>query len=263
MCLPAYAKENECRTPIPGVTIELLPAKRVGEGVMIPFRWKNESGSDFQILVGYRGVGDDATYAVLDNGKKIYLDIDYNRPETKSGIPHLSYLWINKAEEDVRKIDTIVIEGRAPDSPKSTDTNYYGEYTYTLTDIPVPEVQFGPTATSAFLHPDFTLGPVKASKDNGNLILEYTLTNNTTGTKELSYYNSNDAAFAYDINGVKYSLSTSAPKEYPARVPVKVTTTINGAADVETFSVVTFPFSDFSLPWGNCYFRMWNYTPGK
>lgn len=263
MCPPAYAKDNELRTPIPGVTVELLPAKRIGEGVMIPLRWKNESGSDFQILIGYRGVGDDATYAVLDNGKKVYLDIDNNRPETKSGIPHLSYLWIDKADGNVKQIDTIIIEGRAPNSPKSTDTNYYGEYAYTLTNIPVPGIQFGPTSKSAFLNPDFTLGQVKATKADGNLILEYTLTNNTSDTKELAYYNSNDAAYAYDTNGKKYRLTTSAPKEYPAGVPVKVTTTINGAADVETFSAIMFPFSDSSLPWGDCYFKMWNYTPGE
>lgn len=253
------AGENEFKTPIPGVRIEVLASQRLNYGVLIPLRWHNESGRDFQILVGNRVVGDDATYAVLDSGDKIYMYIDEPVIESVCAVPHMSYLFIPKVGWNVGNISSLVVEGRAPGSPKSTSSNYYGEYAYTIGPVAVPKVKLGPTDTSAFLNPDFTLGPVVAVVYGPDLLLEYTLTNNTSKQKEL--YVDNYGGFAYDQNGVKHDMSTSGPNAFPPGVPVKITTTIRKGTGVEKFTGIEVPFRDPDMPWEDCCFRMWDYIP--
>lgn len=252
------AREDEWSTPIPKVDIELLPAKRLNYGVIIPFRWHNEC-DDFDILVGNRSVGDDATYAILDSGEKVYMYIDNHMIESKNGIPHLSYLFLPTVPWKVNKITTLVIEGRAPNSPKSTKNNYYGEYAYKLGSVDVPKVKLGPTGTSAFLHPDFTLGEIKVVTMGSDLVLEYTLTNNSSKDKKL--YVDSFKGFAYDEDGNKYSMSTESPDAFPSGIPVKVSTTIHNGSGITKFTGIEVPFRDPSLKWDTCCLRLWNFKP--
>ena len=152
-----------------------------------------------------------------------------------------------------------MIEGRAPNSPKSTKNNYYGEYAYKLGPVDIPKVKLGPTGTSAFLHPDFTMGEIKAVPLGSDLVLEYTLTNNSSKDKKL--YVDSFKGFAYDEDGNKYSMSTESPDAFPSGIPVKVSTTVHNGSGITKFTGIEVPFRDPSLKWDTCCLRLWNFKP--
>lgn len=128
----------------------------------------------------------------IDNNR--YAWIDYEEPivtympdvlvEVPSdGEPVSSYVQMSNVPLDAKSFSKLKIVGRAPNSPKSTPDNYYGDFEYVFTNIPIP--QFKVVAADAskgifggvFTDNEIELAIVGTETANGNIYVTFTLTN--------------------------------------------------------------------------------------
>lgn len=241
-------EQEESKSPIPDVELTLLKAKRMGKGVIIPFRWLNNNSKDLTLFLDMnQGGGRDRAF--LDNGESTWLQVTDNRPQLRTGVPLAGALWVEEVPADVEMINALFVVGRAPESPKVTDSNYYGDFTYTFKNIPIRNFPSTGTSGVVFTNSDFNVSNVKWRAVGGNLVIDYLITN-TTGKDKSMRYRATDAV-AYDEDGNKHNVTTKVSGNFPADVPVKATTTVVGGAN-KMFTLISLPFTDESVQWGNC-----------
>lgn len=184
----------------------------------------------------------------IDNDRYVWIDdeepistymhgLQFDVPD--DGDPLSKLVEINNVPLNAKAFKKIKIVGRAPDSEKSNSGNYYGDFDYTFTNIPIP--QFHEVAADKannkpggmFTDTDITLGIAGTEKDGNDLKVTFTLTNTGKSDKNITSEN----GYATTTEGDRLATSVRIPETLLSGETVKGILYVAGGVNEDISSI--------------------------
>lgn len=190
---------------IPNVGIELQRSKihHAGVAVIMDFLITNNSTKPITVNLdanpfeNHRNViADGDTYSLAGSG-------EYNNIMVPPGESVKQILYVDNVPYNVNSFDKITLKGR---SSATTQSNPYGEFTYTYTDVQIPGFPNSNRPKCFFLDTEFDMTVDKAVPNGNDLEILCTLTNNGKRNKRVSCSSTGKAT---DEDGDKYGVEDS------------------------------------------------------
>lgn len=155
------------------------------------------------------------------------------------GEPIARYVEIRDVPLDATSLSKLKIVGRAPYSSKCSPENYYGDFEYVFSDIPVP--QFKKVAADAskglpggvFTDNEIELAIIGFQKSGGNIEVFFTLTNVGKSNKRIE----SREGYAATSEGDRLPTYVKIPSVLDSGETVKGTLIINGGVGEDIRSV--------------------------
>lgn len=184
----------------------------------------------------------------LDNNRYAWVDdeepIDTYMPETQVNVPSdgepvANYMEMRNVPLNAKAFSKLKIVGRAPNSQKSTPNNYYGDFDYVFTDVPIPQFHsVAPDAASGkpggmFTDNEVQLGIVSAEKSNGNLYVTFTLANVGKSNKNIEAKD----GYATTSEGDRLPTAVKIPNSLESGEMVKGVLAVEGGANEDILSI--------------------------
>lgn len=208
---------------VPGMTVSINDARIRHSGQEVVF---------YPIFrqTGNKNIGilsiDNNDYAWIDDEGPIGTYMPRTLVEVPSdGEPVAPYVELRDVPLNATAFTKLKIVGRAPDSPKVSDNNYYGDFTYTFSNIPIPQFKkVAPDAAKGlpggmFTDNEIELALIGSEVINGDGYIYFTLTNVGRSNKQLQAKD----GYATTLDGERLSTTVKIPQTLDSGDTVKGT----------------------------------------
>lgn len=177
---------------------------------------------------------DNNRYAWIDGEEPLITYMPSTQIEVPTdGEPVSGYVEIKEVPLNATTFTKLKIAGRAPESAKSTDDNYYGDFDYTFRNIPIPQFHRVSANKASgmpggmFTDNEIRLAITGAEMSGSDLLVTFTLTNIGKSNKNIEARD----GYATTENGDRLQTSVRIPKLLEADDMVKGVMTIRNGAD--------------------------------
>lgn len=208
--------------PNTNVTIDPAKVRRAGNSILVYPQWTNKNSKGFPMAMNHNPF-DRNEFAIVngDMGCNVSIigDLQVNLPSTE---PVTRPFIIRNVPLNAEKIDILKIQGRAQDSPRSTEKNPYGEFEYKFSNIVLPELRPSNYPDCFVTDTDLILEIVSMEKQDKNFVISFKLTNDSNRDKDLFTRD----GIAKTTDGEEIRTECSLPKSLPAGDTVKGTITV-------------------------------------
>lgn len=222
---------------VPGMKVSINDARIRYSGDKVAFY------TVFQ-KTGSANIGD----IFMDNGYYAWIDdedpISTYMPDVhvevpSDGDPISNYVEISDVPLGSKMLRKLKVVGRAPSSPRSTPDNYYGDFEYLFTNIPIPEIKkvvadaSKGTPGGVFTDNEIELSIIGTEIANGNVYVTFTLTNVGKTDKAITARD----GYASTVDGDRLTTYVNIPVELASGDTVKGVLMVDGGAGANIHSV--------------------------
>lgn len=206
---------------VPGMTVSINDARirHSGQEVMFYPIFRQTGNKNIGMLYI-----DNNDYAWIDDEGPIGIYMPDTMVEVPAdGEPVAHYVQVRDVPQNATAFTKLKIVGRAPNSPKVSDNNYYGDFTYTFSNIPVP--QFRKVAADQtkqlpggmFTDNEIELAITGGEQINGDGYCYFTLTNVGKSDKQIQAKD----GYATTMDGERISTTVKIPQTLDSGDTVK------------------------------------------
>ncbi len=217
------------------LSVDVSKVRRIGNNVLVPVTWNNKNSKPIQLALDIIGQNEYATVNGTDKCGVYTADINPGKTLDPNDITLIWY-EITGVPLNAQKLDNFKIKGRAPDSPRSTEKNPYGDFEYVIEDVVIPELK--PSNYEGCFTSDGDLIVIvdNVTSQDKDLVIDFRLANDSNRDKKI-YSNE---AIARTPSGEEFQASVQIPEDLYAESTIKCQVTVKGAAR-ETLKMVRIP----------------------
>lgn len=237
-------QKGDAKNGIPKVRVTIADwnMHRTGDKVMFFPVWTNYSSKTIDGIVVNTNDFEANEFAMVDGEGPYHTGGDKTMFTLPADKEKVSFpMWVSKVPLDARKISRLTISGRAQNSERATEKNPYGDFEYKFSNLEIPRFAACNQPGFVVADTDLKLEIKNIEKVGNNLVVTFTLTNESKYDKQIFAVSTNNGT-ARSAGGEELATSLEMGESLPAGETVKgVLTVINGAN--ETIKTLRHPLN--------------------